>query len=93
MDTDRVTEMHHTHTTSNKEACKKYYERNSSAAKRRVLLNEISRQGRLPKETTLLKWQITIHEVITAFREYKAKNDNIPPHKIIAFRVLVGNML
>ena len=78
----------------NKEACKRYYARNSKAAKRRVLLNEISRFGRISKESTLEKWDISIHDVIDAFRKYK---DSCPPdeldEKVLLFRVLVGNML
>ena len=78
----------------NKEACKRYYARNSKAAKRRVLLNEISRFGRISKASTLEKWDISIHDVIDAFRKYK---DSCPPdeldEKVLLFRVLVGNML
>ena len=57
----------------NKEACKRYYEKNSKAAKRRVLLNEISRFGRISKQATLNKWDISIHDVIEAFRKFKEK--------------------
>ena len=41
--------------SGNKNACKRYYERNANAAKRRVLLNEISRFGRISKKETLEK--------------------------------------
>jgi hypothetical protein len=83
-------------TPGNKEACKRYYARNSKAAKRRVLLNEISRFGRISKQATLEKWEISIHDVIDSFRKFK---DNYSgdtedlQNKIILFRVLVGNML
>ena len=42
----------------NKEACRRYYARNSKVAKRRVLLHEISRFGRISKAS--------IHDVIDA---------------------------
>ena len=78
----------------NKEACKRYYEKNAKAAKRRVLINEISRFGRVSKESTLKKWDISIHDVIEAFRKYK---ETCPPEdidtKILHFRILIGNML
>jgi|APSaa5957512493_1039668.scaffolds.fasta_scaffold112984_2 hypothetical protein len=78
----------------NKEACKRYYERNSKATKRRVLLNEISHFGRLSKESTLRKWDIDIHDVIKAFRKYR---ELCPPEeydkKLTMFRVLISNML
>lgn len=77
----------------NKEACKRYYARNSKSAKRRVLLNEISRFGRISKESTLKKWDITIHDVIDAFRKFKESNPQDLAEKILLFRVLVGNML
>ena len=57
----------------NKEACKRYYERNSKSAKRRVLLNEISRFGRISKQETLEKWEISIHEIIDSLP------DPLPP--------------
>ena len=78
----------------NKEACKRYYERNSKAAKRRVLLHEISHFGRISKEATLKKWDIDIHDIIEAFRKYR---DLCPPEeystKLNLFRILVSNML
>ena len=78
----------------NKEACRRYYARNSKAAKRRVLLNEISHFGRVSKEATLKKWDIDIHEVIDAIRKYR---ELCPPedyaNKITMFRVLISNML
>ena len=78
----------------NKEACRRYYARNSKVAKRRVLLHEISRFGRISKPSTLEKWDISIHDVIDAFRLYK---ENCSPEdleeKILHFRVLVSNML
>lgn len=78
----------------NKEACRRYYARNSKLAKRRVLLHEISRFGRISKESTLQKWDVSIHDVIDAFRKYK---ENCSPQdleeKILLFRVLVSNML
>ena len=77
----------------NKEACKRYYARNSKNAKRRVLLNEISRFGRISKESTLQKWDISIHDVIDAFRKFKDTNPVDIDHKVILFRILVGNML
>lgn len=80
----------------NKEACKRYYARNSKAAKRRVLLNEISRFGRISKETTLEKWDVSVHDVIDAFRKFKESFHGPPDilnEKVIQFRVLVGNML
>ena len=77
----------------NKEACKRYYSRNSKAAKRRVLLNDISRFGRISKESTLKKWDISIHDVIDAFRKFKATNPENLEEKIILFRILVANML
>ena len=77
----------------NKEACKRYYARNSKAAKRRVLLNEISRFGRFSKESTLEKWDISIHDVIDAFRKFKDTRPEDLEAKLVLFRVLVGNML
>ena len=77
----------------NKEACKRYYERNSKKSKRRVLLNEISRFGRLSTEATLAKWDITIHDVIEAFRKYKALSPDDLDKKLLKFRLLVGNIL
>ena len=76
----------------NKEACKRYYARNAKSAKRRVLLNDISRFGRMSKEATFEKWDITIHDVIQAFRIYK-KNHPENGDKILAFRRLIGNMV
>ena len=77
----------------NKNACKRYYERNSKAAKRRVLINEISRFGRISKQETLEKWGISIHDVIDAFQKFKENNPENLDKKILKFRVLVGNML
>ena len=80
----------------NKEACKRYYAKNSKAAKRRVLLNEISRFGRISKQSTLEKWDISIHDVIDSFRKFKDNFLGDPEDldaKLIRFRVLVGNML
>ena len=77
----------------NKEACRRYYERNSKSAKRRVLLHEISRFGRMTKVATLEKWDIDIHDVIEAFRKYRANNPEEIQDKILLFRILVGNML
>ena len=77
----------------NKEACKRYYERNAKSAKRRVLLNEISRHGRISTEATLAKWDITIHDIIEAFRKYKALAPDDLDKKLYKFRILVGNML
>ena len=78
----------------NKEACKRYYERNSKATKRRVLLNEISHFGRISKETTLKKWDIDIHDVIEAFRKYRALcQPEEYEKKLTMFRVLISNML
>lgn len=77
----------------NQEACKRYYARNTKAAKKRVLLNEISRFGRISKESTLKKWDITIHDVIDAFRKFKETNPEDLDKKLVVFRVLVGNML
>ena len=77
----------------NKEACKRYYERNSKAAKRRVLINEISRFGRISNQKTLEKWDITIHDVIEAFRKFKENSPEDIDKKILKFRILVGNML
>ena len=78
----------------NKEACRRYYARNSKMAKRRVLLHEISHFGRLSKEETLTKWDIDIHDVIEAFRKYR---ELCPPEeyakKLTMFRVLISNML
>jgi len=76
----------------NKEACKRYYARNAKSAKRRVLLNDISRFGRISKEATFEKWDITIHDVIEAFRTYKANNPE-NRDKVLAFRRLIGNMV
>ena len=76
----------------NKEACKRYYARNAKAAKRRVLLNDISRFGRMSKEATFEKWDITIHDVIQAFRIYKTHHPE-NGDKILAFRRLIGNMV
>lgn len=78
----------------NKEACKRYYEKNAKNAKRRVVVNEISRFGRIPKEETLEKWDISIHDVIFAFRKYR--QERTPEElekKLLKFRILVGNML
>ena len=77
----------------NKEACKRYYAKNAVAAKRRVLLNEISRFGRISKESTLEKWDISIHDVIDAFRKFKETNPENLDQKVLLFRILVGNML
>lgn len=80
----------------NKEACRRYYARNSAAAKRRVVLNEISRFGRCSKESTLQKWDISIHDAIVAFRKFKVSFAGSPEdlhQKVLLFRVLVGNML
>ena len=80
----------------NKEACRRYYARNTAAAKRRVVLNEISRFGRCSRESTLQKWDISIHDVIEAFRKYKGSFAGPPEdlhQKVLLFRVLVGNML
>ena len=78
----------------NKEACRRYYARNAKATKRRVLLHEISRFGRISKESTLKKWDIDIHDVIEAFRKYR---EICPPEdyekKLTVFRVLISNML
>lgn len=78
----------------NKEACRRYYARNAKATKRRVLLHEISRFGRVSKEATLKKWDIDIHDVIEAFRKYR---EFCPPEeyptKLNLFRILVSNML
>jgi len=78
----------------NKEACRRYYARNAKATKRRVLLHEISRFGRISKESTLQKWDIGIHDVIEAFRKYR---EFCPPEdyekKLTMFRVLISNML
>ena len=76
----------------NKEACKRYYAKNTKAAKRRVLLNEISRLGRLSSEETYEKWGVTIHDIIDAFRIYKAAHPD-DTKRLIRFRVLVGNLL
>jgi hypothetical protein len=76
----------------NASACKRYYARNAKAAKRRVLLNEISRLGRISSEETYEKWDVTVHDIIDAFRVYK----NLHPEdtkRLIKFRVLVGNLL
>ena len=77
----------------NKNACKRYYERNANAAKRRVLLNEISRFGRISNQKTLEKWDISIHDVINAFQKFKENNPENLEKKILKFRILVGNML
>ena len=76
----------------NKEACKRYYARNAKAAKRRVLLNEISRLGRISNETTYEKWDVTIHDIIEAFRVYKNTHPE-DTKRLVKFRVLVGNLL
>ena len=76
----------------NKEACRRYYARNAKAAKRRVLLNEISRLGRLSSEDTYEKWDVTIHDIIDAFRIYKANHPE-DTKRLVKFRLLVGNLL
>ena len=78
----------------NKEACRRYYARNAKATKRRVLLHEISRFGRISKIQTLEKWDISIYDVIEAFRKYRGScpQDDLE-EKILQFRILVGNML
>ena len=80
----------------NKEACRRYYARNSKASKRRVLMHEheISHFGRVSKEATLKKWDIDVHDVIDAFRKYR---EFCPPedyaNKLTMFRVLISNIL
>ena len=69
----------------NKEACKRYYERNANAAKRRVLINEISRFGRISNQKTLEKWGISIHDVIDAFQKFKENNPEDIDKKILKF--------
>ena len=90
-------EMDDEHTTTvfvpgNASACKRYYQRNAKAAKRRVLLNEISRLGRISSEATYAKWDVTVHDIIDAFRVYKSLHPE-DTKRLIKFRVLVGNLL
>ena len=77
----------------NAAACKRYYARNTEAAKKRVLLSDIRTKGRLPTQHTLSLWNITIHEVIDAYRIYRQNCIDETPKKLAEFRVLVGNML
>ena len=78
----------------NKEACRRYYARNAHAAKRRVLLNDIAKHGRISKEVTFEKWGVTIHDVIDAFRKYRENHPGPEGEdKLLRFRILVGNML
>ena len=76
----------------NASACKRYYQRNAKAAKRRVLLNEISRLGRISSEETYSKWDVDIHDIVEAFRVYKKLHPE-DTKRLIKFRVLVGNLL
>ena len=79
----------------NASACKRYYQKNTAAAKKRVLLSDIRIKGRLPTEQTLALWGITVYEVIDAYRIYmqKCESNLETPKKLAEFRILVGNML
>ena len=79
--------------SGNKAACKRYYERNSFSAKKRVLLSDIKCKGRLPTEATLALRGVTVHEVIEAFRAHQQSIAPREPKKLMEFRILVGNML
>ena len=79
--------------SGNNAACKRYYEKNAAAAKKRVLLSDIRTKGRLPTEQTLALWGITVHEVIYAYRLHMEKCAPETPKKLGEFRILVGNML
>ena len=52
----------------NNAACRRYYQKNTASAKRRVLLSDIRNKGRLPTEQTLALWGVTVHEVIDSYR-------------------------
>ena len=54
--------------------------------------NEISRLGRLSSEDTYEKWDVTIHDIIDAFRIYKANHPE-DTKRLVKFRLLVGNLL
>ena len=79
--------------SGNNAACKRYYQKNTASAKKRVLLSDIRTKGRLPTEQTLKLWNITVHEVIDAYRLYMEKCAPESPKKLGEFRILVGNML
>lgn len=78
---------------TNNEACKKYYAKNTAAAKKRVLLSDIRIKGRLPTESTLAMWDVSVHDVIDAFRIHMQNCAPDTPKKLGEFRVLVGNLL
>lgn len=81
--------------SGNSAACRRYYQKNTAFAKKRVLLSDIRTKGRLPTEQTLALWNISVHEVIDAYRVYlqKCQSDLETPKKLAEFRILVGNML
>jgi len=81
-------------TPGNNAACKRYYERNTLASRRRVLLHAVTRFGRVSKKTTLDECNVDIFEIIQAFRKYKQScSGDISEKKLTKFQMLIGEML
>ena len=76
----------------NAACCKRYYESHKEEAFRRTTMNAI-RKGRVPKESTIKKYDIDIYELIDCYREFLASGETVNPNRDLKFRILVANLI
>ena len=88
----RLTEVVDTR-SKNAIKCQKFYHKDRSAQKRRVVINGMKNHGRMPALRTLRRWSINIHTAIDCYEHLKQKDPEKWDKIVLRARVLIANML
>ena len=88
----RLTEVVDTR-SKNAIKCQRFYHKDRSAQKRRVVINGVKNHGRLPALRTLRRWNVDIHAAINCYEHLKHKDPEKWDKIVLRARVLIANML